>query len=69
MLAAGVTHAALYLLLPGGPVLWILALNYAGEAVTLPWSGVALPMRVHANPAARKRVEDLHESLGRISTG
>ncbi|MGA0586561.1 cytochrome b [Dyella sp. KRB-257] len=66
MLAAGITHAALYLFLLGEPILGILSVNYAGEAVTLPWSGVALPMLVHADPGAREVAEELHESLGEI---
>ena len=65
-LAARITHVALYLFLLGEPILGMLAVNYAGEAVTLPWSGVALPVLVQANPGAREVVEELHESLGEI---
>ncbi|AND68844.1 hypothetical protein ATSB10_13900 [Dyella thiooxydans] len=66
VLAARITHLALYLFLLAQPVLGILAVNYAGEAVTLPWSGTPLPALVHADPGAREFVEELHESLGEI---
>ena len=66
VLAARVTHLALYLLLLAQPELGILAVNYAGEAVTLPWSGTALPALVHPDPGAREFVGELHESLGEI---
>ena len=65
-LAARVTHLALYLFLLVEPILGILAVNYAGQPVTLPWSGTALPMLVQANPGAREVVAVLHESLGEI---
>lgn len=63
---ARVTHLALYLFLLAQPILGILCVNYAGETVTLPWSGAALPALVHADPGAREFVEALHESLGEI---
>ena len=66
MLAARITHLALYLFLLAEPILGILTVNYAGEAVTLPWSGVSLPMLVHADAGARDVVEEWHETLGEI---
>ncbi|HEU4671048.1 MAG TPA: cytochrome b [Dyella sp.] len=66
MLAARITHLALYLFLLAQPVLGILAVNYAGEKVTLPWPGASLPALVQADPRAREFVEELHESLGEI---
>lgn len=66
VLVARVTHLALYLFLLAQPILGILSVNYAGETVTLPWSGTALPALVHADPGAREFVEELHESLGEI---
>jgi len=65
-LVAQITHLALYLFLLAQPILGILAVNYAGETVTLPWSGASLPALVHADPAAREFVEELHESIGEI---
>lgn len=65
-LAAHLTHAALYLFLLAQPILGILAVNYAGEAVTLPWVHVSLPMVVRANAGAGETVEELHELLGEI---
>ncbi|MBU6247351.1 MAG: cytochrome b/b6 domain-containing protein [Xanthomonadaceae bacterium] len=69
VLAARVMHLALYLFLLAQPVLGILAVNYAGGTVTLPWSGMSLLALVHADPGAREFVEELHESLGEILYG
>ncbi|HET6806097.1 MAG TPA: cytochrome b/b6 domain-containing protein [Frateuria sp.] len=62
---ARVTHLALYAFLLAQPVLGILQVNLAGDAVTLP-GGWSLPALVHADHAWHERIGELHEELGEI---
>jgi superoxide oxidase len=65
-LAAHSLHLALYGFLLVQPVLGILQVNYAGEAVTLPWVDWSLPRLVGADHAADELVGEIHETLGEI---
>lgn len=65
-LAAHSVHLALYGFLLVQPILGILQVNYAGEAVTLPWVDWSLPRLVGADHAAHELVGEIHETLGEI---
>lgn len=65
-LLARATHLALYAFLLAQPVLGILQVNFGGDAVTLPWVGLSLPVLVPPNHGWEERAEELHESLGEI---
>lgn len=65
-LLARITHLALYAFLLAQPLLGILEVNLAGEAVTLPGLGWSLPMLVAPDHAWHERIGELHEELGEI---
>lgn len=65
-LVARITHLALYAFLLAQPLLGILQVNLAGDTVTLPVAGWALPPLVSPDHAWHERIGELHEEIGEI---
>jgi cytochrome b561 len=61
---SGATHAALYLLMIGLPVLGWLMLSADGKAI--PLFGLTLPPLIGPNEVLAERLEELHEVIGTL---
>ena len=65
-LPSGLLHLLLYAFLVVMPVLGLLTAWTDGKTLYVPFSQIALPTPVAANPALAKSLEDLHGTIGEI---
>lgn len=66
VIAARLTHLALYAFLIVEPILGWLQLSYGGQSIFLPWLGWHLPALVHPHEQAKELAGEMHELIANI---